>query len=437
MNIIQVFLCLIVLAILAKFIHKKKYKRLYELLEQFPSYPTYPLIGNAHLLIGSTEGVLGRLEKIMQPYDRVIYWIGHTPILFLKKHDDIAVVLNQSQDRDILEATDEWLGIGLLNARYKEWLKSRKMLAPAFSSHMLSKYMTVFNKNASSLVENLKPVAEMGEQIDVLDWVMNVNLDGITENAMGISIQLCGKMGKEFCEAMIEGLKHGVKRFQWPWLLSYHIYMIYLRISGKIKCIDHLQCLPTKILQENIENNIQDFQANTSKSVVDLLIKSSVTDSSFNEIRMRDELLHIISAGVETTALSLSFLMLMLAMNQNIQQKVYEEITQFVADDEMLNETHLNNFRYLEQCIQETLRMFSPVMLTSRRTHKEIILKDNKIIPANTLVVTFIHFSNYDADLYENPFKWDPEHFSDQAVQQRPKTGQLTFGYGARSCIGK
>ena len=44
---------------------------------------------------------------------------------------------------------------------------------------MLSKYTEVFNKKALNFIEKLKSVADTNEEIDVLDYVMNVNLDAI------------------------------------------------------------------------------------------------------------------------------------------------------------------------------------------------------------------------------------------------------------------
>ncbi|XP_065221590.1 cytochrome P450 4g15-like [Planococcus citri] len=127
----------------------------------------------------------------------------------------------------------------------------------------------------------------------------------------------------------------------------------------------------------------------------------------------------------------------MMAMHQDVQQKAYDEITQLSTEDGRYTENHLtNNLKYLEQCIKETLRMFSPVVVTSRFTHKEITLTDNLTVPANVLVVALILLANKDPDLYKNPQRWDPEHFSDQAIEKRSKNSQLSFGYGARTCIG-
>lgn len=44
------------------------------------TYPTYRY-----------TGFLARIEKLSQPFDRSVYWVGPIPMLCLKKHDDIAV----------------------------------------------------------------------------------------------------------------------------------------------------------------------------------------------------------------------------------------------------------------------------------------------------------------------------------------------------------
>ena len=47
------------------------------------------------------------------------------------------------------------------------------------------------------------------------------------------------------------------------------------------------------------------------------------------------------------------------------------------------------------------------------------------------------YFANQDSTLYKNPQKWDPEHFSEEEMKQRPKNSHISFGYGQRNCIGR
>ncbi|XP_065221576.1 cytochrome P450 4g15-like isoform X2 [Planococcus citri] len=350
-------------------------------------------------------------------------------------------ILTQSHDRDTLGFANEWIGNAILTAKYEDWKKSRKILAPAFSSQMLSKYTDVFNEKSSALVHKFKEVVDTGEVIDVWDHLIKTNIYTIVENSIGVSINNIDGKGEKFGDAAYEALENVVQRVITPWLHPRFIYQMYLKITGKNRTIEQLYHLPTKILKEKMtdyENgNYQFDDVDSSKLIIDQIIKGGMHEASFTESRMSDELLQIIGAAMETTALNVCFTLLMLAIHQDIQQKVYEEIIGLLADDEKLTPNHLfNELKYMEQCIKETSRMYSQVVATLRRTHKECVLKDNKIVPANTLVFLAIHWAQHDKDMYKNPFKWDPEHFSEEAEQNRPKNSLLSFGYGPRSCLG-
>ncbi|XP_065219330.1 cytochrome P450 4C1-like [Planococcus citri] len=341
----------------------------------------------------------------------------------------------------MLGFAEEWIGTGILNANYAEWKISRRVLAPAFSTEMLSKYVNIFKKNSSALVDRFETAADSGEIINIWEDVIKANVDSIVEITIGVAMQGTEGKGKEFSDALIEAAQSVAKQVITPWLHPCFIYNTYLKLTGKSKFIHQLHALPTKILQDKL-NEIKNGEntsenVHSSKAIIDQLIKGSLLESNYTETRMRDELTHIILAAIETTGLNLCFSLLMLAIHQDIQQKVHQEIEELFKDNDTLTADHLfNGLKYMEQCIKETSRVFSQVVVTSRRTHKECTLKDNMVIPANTFVVPLLFLASKDPDLYENPRKWDPDNFSEQAVQNRPKISFMSFGYGPRSCIG-
>ncbi|XP_065221562.1 cytochrome P450 4g1-like [Planococcus citri] len=445
MNFIQISACISVIVILLSYIRKLKNKRFYKLLEQFPSHPTYPLIGNAHMFFGSMDDILPKLEKIMKLNDRVVHWFGPIPCLFLKKHEDIAMTYNLSSDRDLLGTPDDWLGVGILTSKYEEWKMSRKMFSPAFSSNMLLKYAEVIEKHSLKFVDNLKSAANSGEEIDVFNCLTRLSMDTIMGTLFGDSIETDGKMREKFCFAAHDAIQYPIKRLQYPWLLSHRLNRIFLHIIGKINTIHDLQYYPTTILKKTIKNfqnvrrdsNTPD-EVDTSNTMIDVLVRYWFKNSSnFTETRMRDEVLHIIAAAVETSSMSTSFTVFMLALHQDVQQKAFDEVSKLVTDDGTFTPNDvINNMPYLDQCINETIRLYSPVAAMPRRMHKDITLNDNAIIPANTLVLGLIQFANWDPDVYKNPEKFDPQNFSKEAEEARPKTSRLNFGYGPRSCIG-
>ncbi|XP_065221573.1 cytochrome P450 4C1-like [Planococcus citri] len=444
MNVILISACVILIAILMSYLRKSKNKRLNELLAQFPSYRKYPLIGNAYMLFGPLDGLLSRFENIMK-HDRVTFWLGPVPCLFLKKYDDIAAVFTQSTDRDFLGTIDEFVGVSIMNAPHEEWKLSKKMVAPAFSSKMLTKYEETFKSNALELIEKLKPIANSGKEIDTRKLMLRATLDVLVETLYGVSTKAGGKVAEDFCGYSLDAVELTVKRIQMPWLTLHYINKIYLWMIGKPNCVQNFRQYPTVVLKKNIEdykNSRHNDDApdedddDKSKSLIDSLVRYSFREPNISETRIRDELLGVLGAGIQSSPLTSSFIMLMLAMHQDIQQKAYEEVLKFKNADGTLNQNDIfHNMTYLEQCIKESLRMYSPVAITDRRLHKDVVLKDNKVVPANTLVVALIAFANYDPDLYKNPEVYDPEHFNEEAVRTRPKTSELTFGIGGRSCV--
>lgn len=73
----------------------------------------------------------------------------------------------------------------------------------------------------------------------------------------------------------------------------------------------------------------------------------------------------------------MTFLFLMLAMHESVQERVFEEINEvfggnkdLIADNEKLSE-----LKYVEMVIKETLRLFSPATGTSQSTPTKLLSK--------------------------------------------------------------
>ena len=78
-------------------------------------------------------------------------------------------------------------------------------------------------------------------------------------------------------------------------------------------------------------------------------------------------------AGYETTASLLSYLFYLLAINPDIQNRLYNEIK---SEDELNYET-ISKMPYLDACIAETLRLYNPVFEMSRLASQEYTLGIN------------------------------------------------------------
>jgi cytochrome P450 len=81
---------------------------------------------------------------------------------------------------------------------------------------------------------------------------------------------------------------------------------------------------------------------------------------------IRDNLVNILLAGRDTTAATLSFLFQELAHDPQVYQRLREEVLQHVGADGELTYANLKEMKYLQNCLNETLRLYPIVPVNGR-----------------------------------------------------------------------
>lgn len=147
-------------------------------------------------------------------------------------------------------------------------------------------------------------------------------------------------------------------------------------------------------------------------------------------------------AGYETVSSLISFTCYELALNKNVQQKLYEEVSQFEKElnGNRLNYDTLAKMKYLEQCVSETLRKWPPAQITDRECTQDCVLDydDRKLtIKKGTNIWIPIVSLHRDPKYFPEPDKYDPDRFSDENKHLIQQGSYLPFGIGPRNCIGK
>ncbi|GFR31809.1 cytochrome P450 3A8 [Trichonephila clavata] len=143
-------------------------------------------------------------------------------------------------------------------------------------------------------------------------------------------------------------------------------------------------------------------------------------------------------AGYETTAFTLSFATYMLALHPDIQDKLYEEIVDTLnsTNGELTYEA-LQNMKYLDSIISETLRLYPPTIRLERMAVADYKLGDTGItIPKGMLINIPTYAMHRDPKLFPDPEKFDPDRFTAEERVKRDPYAYLPFGAGPRNCVG-
>lgn len=146
-------------------------------------------------------------------------------------------------------------------------------------------------------------------------------------------------------------------------------------------------------------------------------------------------------AGFETTSSTMALCLYELAKNQELQRKAQREIDEVLksrnSDD--ISYEHLPELKYLEKCIDETLRKYPPAPFLIRECTKKYKVSGTCLtIPKKTPIIISTFGLHRDPYIYEDPLNFNPERFSDSSTGQGNAKGlfYLPFGDGPRICIG-
>lgn len=168
--------------------------------------------------------------------------------------------------------------------------------------------------------------------------------------------------------------------------------------------------------------------------LLDLLMQGEdpKTKRQMNAAELRDNILTFIVAGHETTALTLSWALYLLAFDQDVQNKMRKEVDAHVSGDTP-SAKECANLTYTKQVIQETLRLYPPAAFLSRTALAADQILDREVRRNDTIMLP-VYALHRNELLWTDPNAFDPDRFApDQKIE---RYSYLPFGDGPRICIG-
>jgi cytochrome P450 len=147
---------------------------------------------------------------------------------------------------------------------------------------------------------------------------------------------------------------------------------------------------------------------------------------------LRDQVVTLLMAGHETAANTLSWALSLLARHPEAQARVREEAR---AVGPVRSVEAARRLVYSRQVIEETLRLYPPLYLMTRRALEDDLVCGYRI-PRGSMVMVSLYASQRHPELFPEPDAFRPERFAGAATEPW-RAAYLPFGVGARACIGR
>jgi len=397
-----------------------------QLTAQKPRGPrNLPVIGN---LAAFRAKPIQFLTRVAREFGDLSYFRLANQDVYLVNHPDLIreiLVTNQSNftKSRVLQRARVLLGDGLLTSEGSFHVRQRRLVQPAFHRDRLAAYTQVMSDCAVRLRERWTD----GGTLEISEEMMRLTLSIVGKTLFSADIE---SEASEIGEALTTVLKM-FRMLMMPFS-EYFEKLPLPSVRRFEKARDRLDQTIYGLIRDRRKSG---EDAGDLLSMLLLAQDEDAAGSSMTDVQVRDEALTLFLAGHETTANALTWTWYLLSQNPECEARLHREIDSVLAGrvPEMAD---LPQLRYTEMVFAESMRLYPPAWAIGRMSKAPFEMRGIEI-GAKSICILSPYVIQRDARWFPDPERFDPERWTPDAREARPKFSYFPFGGGARVCIGE
>ncbi|KAJ1284420.1 hypothetical protein BS78_03G202900 [Paspalum vaginatum] len=332
------------------------------------------------------------------------------------------------------------LANGLTTHQGQKWATHRRIVNHAFHFEKLKRMLPAFAACSSELSRRWEETVGSSDGVQEIDvWPEFTNLTGdvISRAAFGSSFT----EGRIIFQLQSEQAQNAVKMVSTMHIPAYRF--LPTQLNKRMKAIAReVEQLLRGIISKR-ERAMEDGL--NSDDLLGLLLEANVKESqesgSAKPMMTTEDIIGELKlfyfAGMETTAVLLTWTMIVLSMHQEWQDRAREEVLRIFGKNQPDSEG-INQLKIVTMILHEVLRLYPPILLVGRETYQETEIGGVTYPPG-------VVFSFQIACVHHNPDVWGedadefrPERFA-EGVSKASKDAPafFPFGWGPQICVGQ
>lgn len=311
-------------------------------------------------------------------------------------------------------------GDGLLTSEGDAWLSQRRMIQPAFHRDRIAGYgraMVAYTERAADGWRD-------GEARDAHADMMALTLEIVAKVLFDSDVR---EDVAEVERALDDALHVVASRFRWPFQIPDWIPMPgNLRYRRSVRRMD---ALVYRFIREH------EARPEPGDDLLSTLMAARSEDGEGMPVRqIRDEVVTLLLAGHETTALALSWTWCLLSRHPEVEARLHEELDRMLGGRAPTPED-VPGLRYTGHVVSEALRLFPPAYAFGREAVEDCEIAGWPT-PAGTTLFLSPWVTHRDPRWFDDPEAFRPERWEDGLAARLPRFVYMPFGGGPRLCIG-
>jgi cytochrome P450 len=335
-----------------------------------------------------------------------------------------------------LQAARSLLGNGLLTSEGEFHLRQRRLAQPAFHRQRIEQYAGQMVAETTKHISSWKP----GQHVDMVEQMTSLTLAIVGQTLFGSDLTGDAQMFGETLAELISGFGQlsaiGNERIVRALPQG-------RRLLAKVEDLD-------EVVQRIIDDHRAAIQQGEGRP--DLLTwmieaqddqASDRFGSTMTDDQLRDEVMTMVLAGHETTAMAMSWIWYSLSLEPAIDERLRTEWHDVLGtppraptfDD--IAQLHLTR-----AVVAETIRLYPPAWIMGRRTLVDMTIGGWQI-PSGSIILGSPWILHRDPSLWDSATSFKPDrwldaagHF-DESAPGVPRGAWIPFGFGNRRCIGE
>lgn len=398
----------------------------------------------------------------------------YNPVLYLTDLDLMKSVYIKDFDHFTnrrgfdVEKQDPHMHYSLFNQNGESWKNLRSKMSPTFTTGKIRRMFEIYDSSTQKLVRALTTDVQReigkspsGVDIEIRPFLQKVTMDVIASSAFGVQTDLFEEPNSMFAKMG----KKIQQQFAGANFIKFFVIILFgPKFSSffRLKFTDsEADSFLSRVIVDSLNHRTktgevrEDFlqimleaRAGQLKQEEESALDTHEKDAKLKDgegsgkIDFTDDLiiaqcLLFILGGFDTVESALIFAMYELAVNQDVQEKLLEELEKSLGNNGKFSYDTINNMEYLDMVLSESLRKFPPAVRTERRSTKPYkIPGSDLVLPKDSLVAMPVYPVHHDADIWPDPEKFDPMRFTKEEVAKRHPMAYQPFGHGPRNCIG-
>ena len=368
--------------------------------------------------LGGSDESLARLRRYFKEYGDLyrVFAPGRGVYNYVINHpDDIKrVLLSNHRNYTKGEGMDRvkiLLGNGIMTSEGDFWRRQRRMMQPSFHRRIIDQFSLLIRDVNDKFAARWADKAARGEAINMSDDASELTLEIVLRSIFGSDL------------ARLEA-QFGANPFEVVAKEQYRVLTFAFRFRSLTKLVAELINRRRLAPAEHF-----DFLSML------MATRDRESGAAMSDKELIDEVLTLIVAGHETTAAALTWTWYLVSQHPETAERLQAEADRTVAG-QTLGLDAAEALQFTHQVLQESLRLYPPGWLITRRTLEADELGGFPIAPRTDVFISPYMLHRHPA-YWSEPEEFRPERFAGADAEERHRFSYIPFAVGPRHCIGE